>query len=338
MLVGLIVLFAGFVWWAWENHHRRTHPVPPGLREDIRLPHRQEFELYHNPLSLCSMKVRFCLSELRIPYASHPVDLIETGAYENIRRPFLSVNPGGTVPVLVHRGHPVYESHEQIRYAAAHAPAGCPDLVPADPEARACMEKWVELSSLTGDPLNEMERSAGNAIPALTVPIFAAMMEKIPTWKILEGLLFHFDKRRPVMFLIFKFMGIEGLEKLAPVGKVLARGRRQMDEHLDALEEQLESSGGPWIVGSRFSLADVSWLAIFERLRQVDALERFFRAGARPACAAYWERLRERPAYREAILDRSHPLIEYGTRRIREAKAASAGVRTLLEGSRDFST
>ena len=27
-----------------------------------------------------------------------------------------NVNPAGTVPVLVHNGHPVYESHEQILY------------------------------------------------------------------------------------------------------------------------------------------------------------------------------------------------------------------------------
>ena len=26
------------------------------------------------------------------------------------------VNPAGTVPVLLHHGHPVYESHEQIIY------------------------------------------------------------------------------------------------------------------------------------------------------------------------------------------------------------------------------
>ena len=25
-----------------------------------------------------------------------------------------NVNPAGTVPVLVHQGHPVYESHEQV--------------------------------------------------------------------------------------------------------------------------------------------------------------------------------------------------------------------------------
>lgn len=99
------------------------------------------------------MKVRVCLAELSLPHASHPVDLIETGAYENIRPHFLAVNPAGTVPVLVHRGHPVYESHEQIRYAADHAPPGSPSLVPEDPALREQMEAWIDRASLTEDPL-----------------------------------------------------------------------------------------------------------------------------------------------------------------------------------------
>ena len=123
----LLVLFLGLsIAWAVENHRRKRHPVEPGVNLDIEIPFEQEFELYHNALSLCSMKARVCLAELGIEYKSHPIDLIETGAYENIRKPFLDVNPGGTVPVLVHKGHPVYESHEQIRYAAllSHT-AGC---------------------------------------------------------------------------------------------------------------------------------------------------------------------------------------------------------------------
>ncbi len=159
-------------WWAWEKAHRRSHPVPPGLQEDVTLPHEQEFELYHNALSLCSMKARVCLAELGIPYRSHPIDLIETGSYENISRHFLAVNPAGTVPVLVHRGHPVYESHEQIRYAALHAPAGAPSLVPEDPALREQMEAWIDRSSITGDPIREGHLSAGNAVPGQTLPLF----------------------------------------------------------------------------------------------------------------------------------------------------------------------
>ena len=57
-------------WWAFENARRRAHPVPEGLQPEIALPHEREFELYHNALSLCSMKARLCLSELGIRYAS----------------------------------------------------------------------------------------------------------------------------------------------------------------------------------------------------------------------------------------------------------------------------
>jgi len=62
-----------------------------GFQADISLPFDQEFELYHNALSLCSMKSRLCMSELQIDYKSHHIDLIETGCYENIRKPSSAV-------------------------------------------------------------------------------------------------------------------------------------------------------------------------------------------------------------------------------------------------------
>ena len=251
------------------------------------------------------MKSRVCMAELRIPYRSHHVDLLETGAYENIRSAFLSVNPGGTVPVLVHFGHPIYESHLQIRYAAEHAPPGSPRLAPEEPELLREMERWIDRSSLTHDPLRHGEESAGNAIPGLTIPLFAAMIERIPYWKILEGALFHFDRLRPFLFLTLKLRGLSRLGRITPVMKVLARSRAQMGVHLDALEEKLLKEGGPWILGETFSLADVSWLVIFERLAQADCLHGFVGEGLRPRCAAYWERLQTRNRPRNTPKSRS---------------------------------
>jgi len=328
-LIGLGAL----LWWGYEKAHRRTHDVSPGHHPEITIAHSEPFELYHNALSICSMKARLCMAELGIPYASHHVDLIETGAYENIGRAFLAVNPAGTVPVLVHEGHPIYESHEQIRYAAEHAPAGSPALVPDDPVLRAEMEDWVDRTSLTGDPLNNGDASACNAIPALTVPIFATMIERIPYAKIIEGLLFHIDRRRPLLFLLLKARGIAGLLGMTPAVKLIARSRRQMATHLDALEAALVERGGPWLLGETFSLADVSWLVIFERLRQVDALDVFLGSGQRPACAAYWARLAARPSYGQAILEQGHPTIEYGMRRLVEAKRANGALAAVLDGA-----
>jgi len=303
-----------------------------GYQAQIELPHEQEFELYHNALSLCSMKSRLCLAELDIPYKSHHIDLIETGCYENIRPAFKRVNPARTVPVLVHNGHPVYESHEQIRYAAGHAPSNTARLVPDDPQLREEMERWVDLASLIGDPIKEPNRTAGNAVPGQTLPLFATMIEKIPYRNIFEGFLRHFDKRRPLMFTVMKLMGVKALVNVELLGATLAASRRHLHIHLDALEEQLVSSGGPWILGKQYTLADVSWLVIFERLRQADSIQVFCNSDVHSLCAQYWQRLTARPAYTAAILEHSHPLIDYGSRRIQEIKAGDEAMRVLLEG------
>ncbi len=313
--------------YAWERSQRRTHAVPPGLCRDVTLPHTQEFELYHNALSLCSKKVRLCLAELDVRYESHPIDLIETGSYQTLSRAFLRVNPSGTVPVLVHRGHPIYESHEQIRYAAEHA--GRPHtLVPEDPALRAEMERWIDRSSLTGDdPTRAMDASAGNAIPGLTVPLFAAMIQEIGVPKILEGLLFHRLKQRPLVFLALKLRGLEKLHRLAPAMAVIHRSIAAMRRHLDDLEAQL-NGGGPWILGDAFTLADVSYAVIFDRLREADSLHVFL-DGSRPACERYWKSLRARPGYQIAIEGYAHPRVTAGTKRLRDAKLGTALGRAL---------
>jgi len=319
--------------WSWEKAHRRTHAVSGGLHPEITLPHEAAFELHHNALSLCSMKARFCLAELGIPYVGHHVHLIETGSYETLSRAFLRVNPAGTVPVLVHEGHPVYESHEQIRYAAAHAPEGHPGLLPIDPEARAEVERWVDATGIVGDPIEDMEHGVGNVIPPLTVPLFAAMIDDIAVSRILEGLLFHIDRRRPVVFLALKAFGLHGLPRMTPAMKLIARARREMAVHLDELEALLAARGGRWIMGERFTLADVGWCAIFERLRQACWIDLYLGDGKRPQCAAYWDRLRARPSYHAAIALHGHPSIERGMQRLAEAKASDDRLRVALDGT-----
>lgn len=303
-----------------------------GLHEDLTLPFEQPFELYHNALSLCSMKVRLCLAELQIDYKSHHIDLIETGSYENISRDFRRINPGRTVPLLVHNGHRVYESHEQIRYAAKHAGSEAALLVPADPHSRTLMEHWIDNSSLTGDPLKESHLSAGNAVPGQTLPLFTTMIEKIPYHRIAVGFLFHFDKRRPALFTLMKLFGLKVLHRLPPLRKLVEESRQNLHMFMDQLESQLRDTGGPWILGEQFTLADVSWLVILERLRQVDALDVFASPVARPACRAWWTACTGRPSYHKAITAHEHPITLYGTRRLQELKAADPAVRELLEG------
>ena len=320
----LLILTAAIGWYLWERSRRRTGPVEAGLNEDITLPHHREWTLYHNDFSLCSKKIRMCLAELSIDYDSHHIDLIETGSYQNISREFLQVNPAATVPVLLHNGHPVYESHEQIQYAAAHHPQGNL-LVPEDPDQLAVMQHWVHKTSLIGeDPVAGMRETAGNAIPGLTLPLFAAMIEHIPVSRILEGLLFHRHKRRPILFLTFKRSGLKGLNKLKPGMTVLQRSFQAMQTHLKDLEQQLAQANGPWITGTQFTLADVGMAVILDRLREGDWLDALLTDNL-PEVQAYWQAIQARDSYRTACLGHQHPLVQQATRDIQALNAELPG-------------
>jgi hypothetical protein len=95
----------------------------------------------------------------------------------------------------------------------------------------------------------------------------------------------------------------------------------------------LDCTDTVWPSASSSLAADVGWLVILERLVQVDALHVFVGGAERPACAAYWERLQQRPAYRAAITEHAHPTVTRGRERLRAAKAADPALRVLLEGA-----
>jgi glutathione S-transferase len=310
---------------------RMPRTVPSaGLHPEITLAHDREWELYHNSFSLCSKKVRVCLAELGLPYRSHPIELIETGAYENVGRRFLAVNPAGTVPVLVHQGHPVYESHAQIVYAAEHGRGGG-DLLPRDASGRALVERWVDCASLVGDATTGTERRAGHCIPGLTFPLFATMVRHIPYREIARGLLTHPNKERPLFFGLLKLCSVHGLPRLGPALQLLQRSRRDMGVHLDALAAHLEVAGGPWIAGERFTLADVSWVVILDRLVEADWADCFWGAARRPTIAAYWARLRARPSFQAAIESVRAAVTRQGIAELAAAKRADARLRAALE-------
>lgn len=130
-----------------------------------------------------------------------------------------------------------------------------------------------------------------------------------------------------------KRFGLNVIKKLPLLRKAFEKSREDMHCYLDMLEIQLGRAGDPWILGRQFTLADVSWLVILERLRQVDALDVFVNPFDRPACRAWWSACTARPSYHTAITAHEHPVVVHGTRRLQAMKAADAGLRAFLEGA-----
>ena len=327
MYVIILILIGLGGWFVYEKSHRRTHAVTPGLHEEVNIPHVQEWELYQNQLSICSKKLRVCMEELDLPYQNHHIDLIETRCYENLSRDFLKVNPGFTVPVLIHDGHPVYESHEQIVYAAEHAGGKGLELLGHTQGLRAEVSQWIDVTTIQGDPITNKKGTAGNAAPGLTIPIFACMLKYIPWWRVIEGLLFHGDRRRPALFLMLKAGGIHRLPQ--PAQAIIHKARNEMSRNLDALEERL-GDDRTWVCGDTFTLADVSWMAILERIDEVDWTGLFFGEDKRPTTFAYWTRLKKRPSYAAALGQRDSIHMR-ALEDLRKAKQVAPAVREALE-------
>lgn len=304
-----------------------------GHHPEINLPFEEPWELYHNSFSLCSKKLRVCLSELDLPYRDHPIDLIETGSYQNVSREFLAINPAGTVPVLVHEGHPIYESHDQIVYAARNAGSAGERLLPLDEAAQALVADWVDKASLVGDPMRGRSLRAGHCIPGLTFPLFATTVSRIPVAEILKGLRRHPNKERPIAFLLLRLLGVGKFWRVPLFRDAVVQSREAMGLHLDALAVQLESHGGSWITGDDFTLADVSWVVLLDRLAEADWAKVFWSDGLRPTVAAYWDRLRLRPSYQKAVTDMRSDKILEGMEELRAAKLRDPSLREVLEGN-----
>ena len=237
------------------------------------------------------------------------------------------------VPVLVHHGHPVYESHEQLFYASAHSdPPGL--LVPESEEKRKLMKHWISQSSMvSGDLIKAMKEGPGNSFVGLSIPFFAVMTKFVKTRDILEGLLFHFDKKRPLFLLIMKMLGAQRTLSLKYIARIVEKSRNAMHVQLDRFEAALSQSSGPWIIGDQFTLADVGMLAILDHLNDVDVLD-IFLDDSRTNIQSYWRALQQRPSYRDAIEAFSHPNIVRTRERLKELKNSDATFREAVIGKK----
>ena len=296
-----------------------------GLQNYVVEETSDEWVLYHNNFSLCSRKVRLCLEEIGLDYRSEHIDLIETGKYEVASKKFLKINPGATVPVLLHKGRPIYESHEQIYYLVEHTDNK--NILPSSENDKENMDYWVKKSSLIGNPLTNQNQYAGNSVAPLTFPLFVAMMRYVPFKEIFIGLRTHPMKERVIGFFAFKTFGMRLFSSLFPFSKLLKSSFFNLNQHLYDLEKHLEGKKSLWIVGEEFTLADISWAVI---------LHRFHECGwgnlllvDKPFIKKYYFNLLNRESFKVAIDNASHPILTKGIDDLHKTFSAPSSLKKI---------
>jgi glutathione S-transferase len=95
-------------------------------------------------------KVLWCLAELDIAY-----ERIDAGMAfgKNDRPEYLAMNPNGRVPTLVDGDYVLWESNSIMRYLNLAFGRGSP-IYPASPQARAAVDRWLDWTLSTLQPVD----------------------------------------------------------------------------------------------------------------------------------------------------------------------------------------
>jgi glutathione S-transferase len=230
------------------------------------------FKLYNAPQSTCSQRVRFVLNAKSLPFAEVKLNLLEG---DQLKPDYLKLNPNGVVPTLDHDGNIVIDSSVIIEYLDEVAPE-TENFTPADPVARAHMRALMRF-------IDEMP-AAAIRVPTFNLaflPHFAAMSE--PDFN-------AFAASKPLRKEFMLAMGRTGF----PESEMKAALDR-LARTLDRMDTEIASSGGPWLLGKKPTLADVAVMPAIVRMADL-GLDKMW--AGKPAIARWHDAIRAHNAYR----------------------------------------
>jgi len=215
--------------------------------------------LYHHGSSACAAKVRFALAEKALPWESRYVDILRG---EQFAPAYVALNPKAVVPTLVHDGVVILESTVICEYVEETFPDH--PIYPTSPLERARVRVWTKA----------VDEELHPACSAITYVVSHRHT-------ILRGGLGSFEEfvvggaKEGMAARTQKWQWIQhGLEAPGAADKI-----RLYDAYLHKMERALASS--EWLVGERFSMADVALAPYLNRLAAL-SMEGIWRNGRFP--------------------------------------------------------
>jgi len=203
------------------------------------------FKLYNAPQSTCSQRVRFVLNAKGLPFEEVRLNLL---AGDQLAPDYLELNPNGVVPTLDHDGQIIIDSTVITEYLDEVAP-GC-SFTPESAVGRAHMRALMHF-------IDEM--------PAAAVRVPTFNLAFLPGFrKMTREQFVAFAESKPLRREFMLSMGQTGFSQ-AEMDAALARLRRSWQR----MENEIERSGGPWLLGPSITLADVAAMPALVRMHDL---------------------------------------------------------------------
>jgi glutathione S-transferase len=229
------------------------------------------FTLYNAPQSTCSQRVRFVLNAKGLAFEEIKLDLL---AGDQMKPDYLALNPNGVVPTLAHDGAIVIDSSVIMEYLDEVVPEV--SFTPRDAVKRAAMRALMRF-------IDEVPAAAVR-VPTYNLaflPRFAAMSEE-------EFL--AFAESKPLRREFMLAMGRKGFPQ-KDMDAALDRMRRTYGR----MEDAIETSGGPWLMGKAPTLADISLMPALVRMADL-GLDTMW--ANKPLVARWYDEIHAQPAFK----------------------------------------
>jgi glutathione S-transferase len=245
----------------------------------------EKIKLYHYPLSFRSQIARLVLTESGVPWEGQIVDI--GPLHENFQPWYMRINPKGTVPTLEHNGRHIVETIDIVRYINENLHGK--SLVPDDPEQALVMDHWVRMQDRF--PERELTYGASKGL--------AAHFNRRDLAGRRKRMLRSLRERTPDLHERYdaKLTDAEKWQAAINDPGEMERIRQRLEQMLDELEQHLQQR--TWIAGQDYSLADAVWTVLLARLELL-GLSGLWAHGKRPALAAFYERVKQRPSFQAA--------------------------------------
>jgi glutathione S-transferase len=242
--------------------------------------------LYNAPQSTCSQRVRFVLNAKGIPFDEVKLDLFSG---DQLKPDYLKLNPNGVVPTIVDDGAVIVDSAVIMEYLDERHPE----------PSRLRPEGLVEIAHL---------RSLMRYIDEVPTPAV-----RIPSYNL--AFLPHFQTMSEEAFLALAESKPLRKEFLLKMGRT-GFSEEEMNGALDRLRrgvarmhDAIVSSGGPFMMGERLTLADIAVMPVIVRLDDINLTSMW---DDRPEISRWFELIKAHPAFKPtyyfgALLTEKYP-------------------------------